>query len=350
MPKSGCSQCKHCKQEAPKRPSKKSQKLNKLQRPQESKKTRHKKTSHLKKSASSSFIKRHHNHCMCQVCTCQKPEHKCPINYIKRNFNGITNYQREYIPFKIEKPNIYIARDNLKSKKKFMNGTEYMDAYKKKPSEKPERKKHDEQVKEMILHTNQKSHIKDLMGGRRPRGSRSTQNLERVKSANFNKNPKTSHFYQPSRFVKPDQRNVQRQKMESKTAYQNDFPGYKAKSGRKKHEKINYDNLIVGNPDFRFKGTTEYRDKHRGLPNEALKNKNQNDYIYNLIKFKNNMTHTLNGDYRNLPTTEYQRNYTKKQVRVDRCPIENLPRVDSQLRNMPNHVYFNKNKKNWVLN
>lgn len=84
----------------------------------------------LKKSASSSFLGKHHHRCMCQVCTCHRPDHKCPINYINPKFNGKTNYQHEYTKHRTEKPDIWVAKDNLVSNKLFNGNTEYRNQYK----------------------------------------------------------------------------------------------------------------------------------------------------------------------------------------------------------------------------
>lgn len=349
MANNGCSHCEHCntnnhQQESIRNNSKKQYYKNNSKKSSQ-------KNSGLKKSASS-FLNRHNNHCMCQVCTCQKPEHKCPINYIHKNFNGITNYQREYIPHKLERNSQYRMRDNLKSKKKFMNGTEYQNAYKNRKNKNDKHKNHDKEVKEMIYHNNAKSHIKDLMGrNKRNKYSNSERNYERVKSANNrplnNYQQDQSHFYQPSKFVKPEKRKLQRKKMETKTAYQKDYQGYKP--SKKNYSKINYDNLIVGNPDFRFKGTTEYRDKHKSPQNYTKKNKNDNDNMYKMIRNANNMTHAIHGDYKNKGKTEYQRNYTEKKVKLHNCPMNDLPKVREDLKNMPNHVYFHKSKRDWAL-
>lgn len=354
MANNDCSQCKHCsthkisKKESLRNTKESLRNTKETSYKRSSKKGTQKKYSRIKKSASS-FLNRHHNNCMCQVCTCHKPEHKCPINYIKKNFNGITNYQREYIPHKLEKAEPFRMRDNLKSKKKFMNGTEYQNAYRKRNSKNDSKNKnHNREVKEMIYDNNTRSHIRNLMGrGGKNKNPKSERNYERVKSANNRRPQEQSHFYKPSKFVKPEKRVLKRKKMEEKTAYQKDYQGYKP--SKKNYSKINYDNLIVGNPDFKFHGTTEYRDKHKGPRNYTKQNKNNNDYMYGLIKEANNMTHALNGDYNNNGMTEYQRNYTAKSVKMDKCPIENLPRVQSYLKNMPNHIYFNKEKRDWVL-
>ena len=43
--------------------------------------------------------------------------------------NAKTNYQNEYKQYKIEKPDIWVAKDNLISNKKFNGNTEYKNAF-----------------------------------------------------------------------------------------------------------------------------------------------------------------------------------------------------------------------------
>lgn len=54
---------------------------------------------------------------MCQICTCNNPNHRCPLNC--KEFNDKTNYNKDYVPHEIQKPDLWGARDNLKFKKMY---------------------------------------------------------------------------------------------------------------------------------------------------------------------------------------------------------------------------------------
>ena len=123
-------------------------------------------------------------------------------------------------------------------------------------------------------------------------------------------------YYQPSNFVRPKRKKVGNLHTDLKSTYQKDFSNKNPQP--KRWSKINYDNLIVGNPGVTYDKTTTYRRDHsNNKPDNKLigpENYKNNRQMYDLIKKKNHMTHAFNGDRPDMKETEYRANYYKKQA------------------------------------
>lgn len=100
--------------------------------------------------------------CMCQICTCNNPNHKCPIGH--QHVNNKTTFQHDYKAHDAKKPDLWGARDNLKFKKQKDKGpTEYQVEFQKKEFE-PEAQQKMNEFKKVTVEVNQGSHIKNIIG------------------------------------------------------------------------------------------------------------------------------------------------------------------------------------------
>lgn len=215
--------------------------------------------------------------CMCQICTCNNPNHKCPIGH--QHVNNKTTFQHDYKGHDVKKPDLWGARDNLKFKKQKERGpTEYQKEYTKKEFE-PGARETMEEFKKLTVDINMGSHLKNVIG-----------NAKDIPAPNFNEkyyrpNPKTgrqvqydpktglplqgqddadkSAYYQPKKWNHPK---VKKDKLEmkEKTQYQNDYTKKDGERDYKNPGRLVHDNLITGGPDApKNKGNTHYKNEFR---------------------------------------------------------------------------------------
>ena len=90
-------------------------------------------------SLQSEFKRAHDYKCLCQICICNNPNHKCPIGKHNTQYEMKTTNQKDFVPHQVEKPDLWMARDNLKFKKlQNPDTTEYRAEYVKKQINLPE--------------------------------------------------------------------------------------------------------------------------------------------------------------------------------------------------------------------
>ncbi len=139
--------------------------------------------------------------------------------------------------------------------------------------------------------------------------------------------------------MRPNPKNVKQGKPATETQYQKDYPP--KKNPRKKWDKFNYDNLMVGHPDKFNNRTTydHYHDRKNPYPNSKD--------IGELIKMANTMPHNQEPNDPLKNTTEYRRHYTPKKIHHSTCPINIMPDVSRRLLKDPHHIRYNKFNRKW---
>lgn len=50
-------------------------------------------------SLTSDFKRQHDHKCLCQICICNNPNHRCPLQNHKNNRNMKTTHQKDYIEY-----------------------------------------------------------------------------------------------------------------------------------------------------------------------------------------------------------------------------------------------------------
>lgn len=226
------------------------------------------------------------NHkCRCQICVCNNPNHKCPINH-QKVVDHTTTFQHEFPGHDAKKPDLWGARDNLKFKKQKDRGpTEYQAEYTKKKID-LEKMKTDDIYKNMTVDINMGSHLKNTLGNAKdidlpnyndkyykdnPRLYRpkkygpNGEPIERPRTApkhssnpnDYGHKPDGEHYYQPKKWNHPKTKK-QIFEMKERTQYQKDYE--KPKEGLYPNPgKLVHDNLVTGVDPLKDKEKTHYQ-------------------------------------------------------------------------------------------
>lgn len=264
--------------------------------------------------------------CMCQICTCNRPDHLCPINHVRAGKTGNTIYRNEYRKFQAEKPEVWKADDNLKPLGGLTGKTIYTKDFTRKEGLRggPDNRALVETIKE----NNIRGHIKELINA--------PGDFPRARSQ-----PPLEAYEKPKAYIKPAYAPGKNGKLEKQTVYKQDYPGYK--NTYEGHIKVNYDNLQANNPDIAFQGNTIYKVDYIKKPGT----KDLNDEMGAMIREKNKMTHVIYPDMGLVNNTEYKEEYLRKAVEHHHCPILDLPPVMDGHRRDPEHVYYDEREHNW---
>lgn len=279
-------------------------------------------------TTSSDFRKAEHranSKCMCQICTCHRPDHMCPINYVREGSTGLTKYQTDYVLMKAQKPIIFRAEDNLKVPEGPTGRTVYEMEYKKRylPSSGPGNK----ELLEMIKSNNNADHLRNLASG---------ANYPQAKS------PEPSKIFEkPAKFTQVEHLTAAGGRIQKETAYMHDYPRYS--SNYEGQIRVNYDNLKSDLRDIRFQGTSVYRSDFHQKPNS----KALNDQIGEIIREESRMTHALRPDVGLWKQSEYDVEFVRKKVAVDHCPILDLPEPDVKHKRHAEHIFYDEGKHDW---
>lgn len=259
---------------------------------------------------------------MCQICTCNNPNHKCPIGH--QHVNNKTANQHDFKGHDTKKPDLGYARDNLKFKKQKERGpTEYQKEYTKKEFE-PDAMKKMNEFKKITVDINMGSHLKNVIG-----------NAKDIPAPNYNEKyykqepQDNSAYFQPKKWNHPK---VKKTKLEMKeiTQYQNDY--VKDEKEIKNPGRLVQDNLITGGPDGpKAPGNTHYKNEFRA--------KSAHDYKVDKDMFNINRDFVRNAKPVNtnypvkVKDTEYKRQYVPLRGSSNICPINKLPLVTPTMRN-----------------
>lgn len=265
--------------------------------------------------------------CMCQICTCNRPDHLCPINYNRPGGIGVTEHKAEYVKRSADKPVIWKAEDNLRSKEGPTGDTIYHKDFNRKNATGP--RTDNNLLVNTIVENNMKSHIKNLMGlpENEPRRAASHEPMD--------------IYSKPPEYIKPAYKPTTNGKLEKKTVYTKDFVPFKG--DYEGFQRVNYDNLQSYNPDVKFGGNTVYRVEH----NLKQNSKPINDELGTMIREQNKYTHVITPPMEMNKKTEYKDEFWKKRVEQHHCPILDLPPVESQHRRMHGHIFYNDKLYNW---
>lgn len=285
----------------------------------------------LQRSKSYNDFSRHNNKCISTICTCNRPNHRCPHNYNRGYFDGQTMYRNEFTPKKQKKPVIYKAKDNLKSKRGIFGDTLYKRDYYKPYNNEKFKQNIDSQrkVKQIIKDNNTNDAVKGLMGG--------PKNFYNRKPS-FDRNNVV--VVRAGKWGRPSYSPIRNKSIENKTSYREDFNRKKVEPST--YKRLNYDNLKAYNPDVKFTGDTNYRVNHGRKTPE----RNSSRSLYKMNKTQNTHTTGLFFDKRDLTTTN-QMFYKGEQNKTHVCDLKRMPEVPRQLLGKHQHVVYDAPTNNW---
>ena len=291
-------------------------------------------TANRAKRANSSLPGHNHNLCMDQICTCNRPEHRCPINYHREGQTPTSNYRADYVPPQNPKtPTRFRPDDNLKNGDVFFGTTAYQQDFKAKqtPEVLAQTFNNQKQFQNTFVSHNMKSHVKDLIKPG-PKGGLSQAQPPLREEV----------FQRPGKWVRTNERAPQSAPLQADTEYTRGFkPGKQDYTG---HAKLNHDNLQTY-PDHLYHPQTAYRQGHAS----KSPNKQTNDKLYNINKLNNQITGIVHNNDNFGRQTEYARNFQGKTVPLKECSVHHLPAVPTDLLNKPKHLAYDGYQKTWKV-
>lgn len=273
--------------------------------------------------------------CMSHMCNCNNPNHRCPAHIPRHEFSAKTKYTEEFVPKSPTRPEIIIAKNNLKPEKGFNGNTVYRDEFKNQESKSQLIKKQnaDQRIKDIIYQNNVQSHIKDIITG-------TTDKYD-----NFRGHREDRYVYsKPQEFIHQKEKRNDRVAMNATTQYRNDFKQRPVSANTGTRAKpINYDNLVAYNPNIKFNATTNYRAEHAPKSPDIKRN----NELFNIAKANNQRTNMFIGQGNPFLETEYRNRFVPSHTQPVDCPLNRMPKVPKDLYSKPNHVYYNPQNDNW---
>lgn len=272
--------------------------------------------------------------CRHQICTCYKPSHKCPIDFIKPGHTPPSHYQAEYVkrdPLTVEPIR---PIDNLKTGKEFFDGTNYQREFK--AYKTPDELATQNAINNKINHT-LKSHNynEDHLGF-----TTSLPMADRLHGTTADN--LANNYPKPAKFVQPRTEKIDGKPLQKDTEYTREYKN--TKRDHSAQPRVNYDNLTVYNgPTAQYTTTNKSEFVARTPPKVA------NDQIAELNKRNNQLTYAQFMPKDNYGSkTEYKRQYEGKSPgRVPDCPINDMPNPTMSQQRLPTHLYYDCQSAKW---
>ena len=293
----------------------------------------HSQTMNRTNRSNSALPGHNHNLCLDQICTCHRPEHRCPINFHREGQTPPSHYRTDYLPPQRQKtPTRFRPEDKLKNGDVFFGTTVYQEEYK--PKQAPEvlaqTYNNQQRFQNTFVNNNIKSHIRDLVRPG-PKGGLSKANP-----------PLREEVYQkPAKWVRNNEKVPNNYPMQGDTEYSRGFkPAQQDYAG---HTRLNYDNLQTY-PDRLYQPESTYRQGHSSKSPSRV-----NDKLYQINKLNNQITGISHNNSNYGKQTEYGRNFQAKSVPIKECSLLHMPAVPAEMLNKPKHLAFDGYQKTWKV-
>ena len=299
------------------------------------------------KRANSSLPGHNHERCIDQICTCHRPEHRCPVNFHREGKTPASNYQADFVAHSPAKaPPKHRPLDNLRTGDAFFGNTVYQQEFRapQRPDLLAQTADNQKRYQDTFANHNLKSHIKDLV---RPGPKEAARPLA----------AQTEGFTKPSGWVRPKDRVLANAPMQAQTEYSRGFRrpdadnAYNATNNtlaQANNVRLHGNNLRTF-PDPVYHPESAYRQAH-GSKSPSNNKQQTNDRLYQINKLNNQTTAVLNNHENFGKQTEYGRNFQPlPTTRVKQCSLFNMPTVPADLMNKPNHVAYDGYNKTWKL-